>query len=137
MSTVWKDVSAAAPVREYQFTAEEQQAIDDVLDAAVAWVAGELPTTEAERIGTALNRHGNPSPARTRALAYWHLLWTDRWDSDERRALEALTNSIGAKDYKHLPDGSRVPWAAWNANERGVEVFTRNGGAGTTHQGDH
>ena len=25
--------------------------------------------------------------ARTRALAYWHLLWTDRWDSDERRAL--------------------------------------------------
>jgi len=51
-----------------QFTAEERDSVQDVLDAAAAWDAGAFPLTNAANLGT-ITYQGIPSPRYTRFVA--------------------------------------------------------------------
>ena len=73
-----------------RLTFEDQAAIEDVLDAAAAWQAGDMPWTQAASIGALLDWRGEQSQSYSRYVALRVTPRTDpRWD-----ALLALVNVI-------------------------------------------
>ena len=112
----WKHedgVAAALPTLELDF--EDRVMVEDVLDAAAAWQAGELPWTEAANIGGMLDWRGVVSQAYTRHVAYRVTPRTD----PRHAALDALMAVIiRAQGYRVTRQGTFEP-SEIRANDAG------------------
>lgn len=104
-------------------TEDERQAIDDALDAAVAWEAGELPFEEAIRIGTVPNARGNPSPEWTRALAFRNVPASDPRKESLYRLSETGSRMAGKIETPH----GWFTRQEWNENEFMVRRLRKDG----------
>lgn len=96
---------------------EDRVAIEDVLDAAAAFAAGDLPFFEAAGIGTILNWRGEPSPPYSRYVA---LRITPRTDP-RREALAALIDTLIAKEGWRVTRQGVYSMTEIRANEAGWE----------------
>lgn len=67
---------------------------EDILDAAAAWMAGDLPLTELMRLGTIEDHHGRPSPRYSRWVA---MCTAERSDPRRRALLAALDRVVAAQ----------------------------------------
>lgn len=108
-----------------EYTPEEVAAIEDVLDVAVAFVAGDVPFYEAAAIGTLVDWRGNVSPPYTRYMA---MDFARKRDDPRKRALMALLDTlIVAEGYLDTNFGVFTKWEIRD-NEAGWEHanFDRN-----------
>lgn len=89
----WKHLDEVAqPERPHgEYSPEEVAAIEDVLDVAVAFVAGDVPFYEAAAIGTLLDWRGIVSPPYTRYLA---MDFARKRGDPRKRALMALLDRL-------------------------------------------
>ena len=90
-------VTIGAALREtfaQKWTAEQRQAIEDVLDAALAWRSGKLPLNKAAEQGECADRNGiTLTPPRAQAAA---MLTADPADP-RRAALAAMLDALIAR----------------------------------------
>jgi hypothetical protein len=97
---------------------------EDILDASLAWMNGDLPLTELMRLGTIEDHHGRPSPRYSRWVA---MCTAERSDPRRRALLAALDRVVAAQgvitragfftpDETHQHDAAvrfvldRAPW---------------------------
>jgi hypothetical protein len=97
---------------------------EDILDASLAWMNGELPLTELMRLGTIEDHHGRPTPRYSRWVA---MCTAERSDPRRRALLAALDRVVAAQvvitrqgvltnDEMHQHDAAvrfvldRAPW---------------------------
>jgi hypothetical protein len=72
---------AFAHLLNQRMTFDDHMEVDYVLDAAVEWQEGRLPTAQAAQIGT-ITRNGHPSSGYTRFVALFLTPRQDvRWDA--------------------------------------------------------
>lgn len=123
----WKHMDATAPSTDRDpLTPEEADSVNDVLDAAAAWAAGQLPFYEAAAIGTIEDSHGTPSPAYSRYVA---TIRTLNDDPRRKNLMDLLDVLIESQGYVTTRQGVYTKWeirendAGWqyaNLNERGA-----------------
>ncbi len=80
-------------------TPEEQDDVNDILDAAEAWAAGALPWYEAAKLGTIAYR-GHSSNRYARFIAVWQCDKADR----RRAHLLALIDEINRRSGYHITE---------------------------------
>lgn len=112
--SIWEQ-AITTPARE--FTAEEEAAMEHVLDVAQGWANQEIPLSQALAEGGGMNPH------RARGLAL-------RFRRSDPRLpdLERLSYEMSAANGKTVfPDGTMLPTHVWNQNEWLIEQARRNG----------
>ena len=102
---------------------DERIAIDDALDAAVAWQADELPFEEAIKVGTVPNARGNPSPEWTRALAFRCVPASD----PRKAALYALSETGSRMAGKIETPHGWFTRQEWNEHEFTIRRLRKDG----------
>lgn len=88
-----------------ELTPEERECVEDVLDAAASWAAGELPYYEAANIG-ALEWGGKRSAGYTRNIA---LKCTAKTDPRWRNLYDLITELIGRSGWVVSNQGCFAP----------------------------
>ena len=96
MISVAEVIDRIAGTRHENLSDSDKIEVDDVLEAAAAWAAGQLPIHEFAKVGTIPSPYtGNPSGSYTRYVAMLSTPVTDARRHDLRRALDALLTFQG------------------------------------------
>lgn len=120
------NLATASPTDRDPLTPEQQDSVNDVLDAAAAWAAGQLPFYEVAAIGTIEDAHGTPSPAYSRYVA---TIRTTKDDPRRQNLMDLLDVLIRSQGFTVTRQGVFTKWevreneAGWmhaNLNERDV-----------------
>lgn len=96
----------ALPPLEEALTFEDRVAIEDVLGAAAAWAAGELPFYEAARVGTLRDWRGVPLPSWSRHVA---IRVTPSTDPRRRNLMGLIDVLIAAQGFQITRQGIYSP----------------------------
>ena len=101
----WTTTARPDVLSRRELTPDERECVEDVLDAAAAWAAGELPYWEAANIG-ALDWQRRRSPAYTRHIAY---MCTPKADPRWRNLYDLISELIRQSGWLLTRQGCVAP----------------------------